>query len=344
MKFLIKEHLNIQKYLQIVNEVSDNISNGNLKIGEKMLSINKFSKEYNVSRDTVEKAYIILKKKRLIIGIKGKGYYVNNMKFTSKIKILFFSNKPNHYTSMVYKYFTQSLGNDYQTNLLIYDSNETIILDLLKQSINKYDYYMIMPDFSSKNNEKCYYSIDSQILLKGIPKDKLIVFGNNKLKINSIGNEDFQHFDEDFYYALKTINFKVSKYKKLKLIAPIENDSLYFAKAFSSFKKYCDEHSLKFSIFPKISKNTKIDYGDLFVIIEDCDLVKFMEIIKGNNYIIGKDIGIISYIETPLKRLLDIAVISPDFKIMGETAAKMVSKNDRGNINSHCSFIDRNSI
>ncbi|WP_185965281.1 hypothetical protein [Flavobacterium franklandianum] len=37
-----------------------------------------------------------------------------------------------------------------------------------------------------------------------------------------------------------------------------------------------------------------------------------------------KDVGVISYNETPLKALLGITVISTDFKGMGEAAAKII--------------------
>jgi DNA-binding LacI/PurR family transcriptional regulator len=61
-------------------------------------------------------------------------------------------------------------------------------------------------------------------------------------------------------------------------------------------------------------------------------------------YTLGKDIGIISYNDTPLKELLGITVISTDFNIMGETAASMILNNEKGEIKVPFNFIDRNSI
>lgn len=60
--------------------------------------------------------------------------------------------------------------------------------------------------------------------------------------------------------------------------------------------------------------------------------------------ILGKDIGIISYNETPLKELLGITVISTDFKVMGETAAYMVLKNKKEKVKNVFKYIERNSV
>lgn len=45
-----------------------------------------------------------------------------------------------------------------------------------------------------------------------------------------------------------------------------------------------------------------------------------------------KDIGVISYNETPLKALLGITVISTDFEGMGKAAAKLVLSNKKRNL------------
>ena len=59
-KFIkINEDSRVPKYQQIVDSIIYNISEGNLKMDDKIPSINLFSEEYLLSRDTVEKAYNI---------------------------------------------------------------------------------------------------------------------------------------------------------------------------------------------------------------------------------------------------------------------------------------------
>ena len=45
---------------------------------------------------------------------------------------------------------------------------------------------------------------------------------------------------------------------------------------------------------------------------------------RDKEYELGKDVGVISYNDTALKQLFGISVVSTDFNIMGETAAKMI--------------------
>jgi DNA-binding LacI/PurR family transcriptional regulator len=66
--------------------------------------------------------------------------------------------------------------------------------------------------------------------------------------------------------------------------------------------------------------------------------------IREYEFQLGKEIGVISYNDTPLKELLGITVISTDLKMMGETAAKMILNKQIGKVKNPFNFIDRDSI
>ena len=61
---------------------------------------------------------------------------------------------------------------------------------------------------------------------------------------------------------------------------------------------------------------------------------------------LGVDYGIISYNETPLKKLVEngITTISTDFETMGKTLAEMILKNSITQIENPSRIIMRNSI
>ena len=82
------------------------------------------------------------------------------------------------------------------------------------------------------------------------------------------------------------------------------------------------------------------------LIIDDDDLVRLVELANERKLVIGQDIGIISYNDTPLKKVVGtgISVISTDFKKMGKTIGKMILDNEKGSIQNPCSFIDRGSF
>lgn len=87
----------IPKYLQIVNSITEDIEREVLKVGQRVPSINEISGEHYISRDTVEKAYNVLKEKQIIISVKGKGYYVARNLLPSRINVLFLLNKLSSY-------------------------------------------------------------------------------------------------------------------------------------------------------------------------------------------------------------------------------------------------------
>ena len=87
---------------------------------------------------------------------------------------------------------------------------------------------------------------------------------------------------------------------------------------------------MDFEILDRIYEETILKSGDLFVTIEESDLVNLIKQIREDEFTLGKEIGVISYNDTPLKDLLGITVVSTDFKFMGEVAAqKILSKQKR---------------
>tara|TARA_R110000868_G_scaffold127106_1_gene334538 strand:+ start:549 stop:809 length:261 start_codon:yes stop_codon:yes gene_type:complete len=72
----VNENLTVPKYQQIVDSITENISNGKLEFDQKLPSINMLSENFYLSRDTVEKAYNILKRRNLIVSIPRRGNYV----------------------------------------------------------------------------------------------------------------------------------------------------------------------------------------------------------------------------------------------------------------------------
>jgi len=148
----INQDSRIPKYRQIVDSIINNISIGNLKMDEKIPSINMFSEEFGLSRDTVEKAYNILKDKKIISPVRGKGYYITRTKLISKINVIFLINKLSNYKMRIYNSFIDSTrGEDIHTTLRIYHCNESLFLSLLEKNIGAYDYYVIMPHFNSED-------------------------------------------------------------------------------------------------------------------------------------------------------------------------------------------------
>ncbi len=94
----------------------------------------------------------------------------------------------------------------------------------------------------------------------------------------------------------------------------------------------------------EVQPNMPLQQKNAYIIIEESDLVNLVKQARDSHFTPGKDIGIISYNDTPLKDLLGITVISTDFQVMGETAAYMLLKKKREVVKNVFHFINRHSV
>ncbi|UMB54096.1 GntR family transcriptional regulator [Lutibacter sp. A64] len=346
-KFIkIDENSRVPKYQQIIDSIIYNISLGNFIMDQKIPSINMFSEEFYLSRDTVEKAYSILKERNIITSIRGKGFYISKTKLISKVNILFLVNKLSTYKQKTYNSFIQNIGPNSHTELHIYHCDENLFLNLLEKYKSAFDYFIIMPHFKDDNQKHISYTLNIINKVKKIPRNKLIILDNTKFakKIDGSFIEIFQDFENDIYNALKQALSKIKKYKKIMLVYHDKAIYPYPRRILHGFKKFCIEHDLDFEILNEIYDDMVLKNGDLFITIEEADLVNLVKQTREQEFKLGEDIGIISYNDTPLKELLGITVISTDFKIIGQTAANMIVNNDCKKVQVPFNFIDRESL
>ncbi|WP_434036496.1 GntR family transcriptional regulator [Formosa sp. 4Alg 33] len=341
----IDEHSRKPKYKQIIDTIIHNISIGNLKVDDKIPSINKFSEEFYLSRDTVEKAYSVLKERKIISSIRGKGYYITRTKLISKINVLFLINKLSSYKLRIHNAFVNSMGANSHTDLFIYHCDETLFLNLMEKYLGAYDYYIIMPHF--KTDHLRHISMTDKVMesLNMIPKEKLVIMDNSS-KIENLypSIEIFQDFENDIYNALIEGLKKIKTYNKIFLIYPDKSVYPYPRRILHGFRKFCVNFDMTFEIIDELYEDIILKKGDLFITIEESDLVNLVKQIRDYDLELGKDIGIISYNDTPLKELLGITVISTNFKAMGETASHMILNKEKGKKKNSFDFIDRFSL
>jgi DNA-binding transcriptional regulator YhcF (GntR family) len=340
----IDENSRKPKYIQIVDSVTQNISQGNFSMDEKMPSINMLSEEFYLSRDTVEKAYKILKERKVIISVRGKGFYIARTNLISKTNILFLINKLSSYKLQIYNAFNNSIGANSHTDLQIYHCDESLFLNLLEKNKGAYDYYIVMSHFKSEDFKHIGAPDKVVEAINKIPKEKLIMLDNLNHKIDGKIVKIYQDYENDIYESLIKGYKKIVNYRKLVLVYPDKSVYPYPKRIVKGFRKFCGEKSLDFEVIDEIYDDMILKNGDLFITIVEDDLVNLINQIRDNEFTIGKDIGVLSYNDTPLKDLLGISVISTDFNIMGKTAAQMILSNEKGEVKNPFNFIDRDSM
>jgi DNA-binding LacI/PurR family transcriptional regulator len=308
-----------------------------LKKGDHIFSINELSDEYLLSRDTVQKAYSLLRKKGVITAVKGKGFYINRTDITTPYRVLLIFNKISNYKKQIYNAFVQTMGDKAVVDLKIHHFSIQLFENLIADTINDYDYYVLMPHFYDDADE--IYSI-----LKKIPPDQLVILDKDLPYTYSKYAGVYQDFKNDIYNALESGLELLKKYNKIILVYP--KIIPYPKEIITGFRSFCNGHNFPYEIINEIDSDTPVNKKEVYVVIEETDLVTLIKSCQTKGFKIGKDVGIISYNETPLKEILldGITVISTDHHKMGETAARLILENRKEKIKNPFVLIQRKSL
>ncbi len=340
----INKHSSVPKYIQVADSIAKDIMNGKIEKEQRMPSINELSDSCSLSRDTIEKAYKILQDRDLVFPVKGVGNFATIGTNESQIDILFLINKPSSYKMEVYNAFVNTMGSKAHVNMYLYYCEEQLFINALKKNSNSYDYFVIMPHFKSKAKNHVCYTPKVIKAIETIPKDKLIIIDNSYTEISGNFAAIYQDYKNDIIHALEEGLEKLKKYKKIILVYPTKLVFPYPTGILVGFIKFCEQYGFEFEILDEIYDDLEFESNEAYITIEEEDLVHLVQQIREKNWIMGKDIGVISYNETPLKALLGITVISTDFRGMGEAAAKLVLNNKKEISKNPFNYIERNSL
>lgn len=335
--FEIDEDRKTPKYMQVIDCITKAIKQGKLRKGNKIFSINELSNEYFLSRDTVQKAYEILEQRGIILAIKGKGFYINRTDIFTQYRILLLFNKISNYKKQIYNSFIETMGDNAVVDLKIHHCNARVLESLVLDNMNEYDYFVIMPHFY-ENIAEAY-----NLILK-IPPEKLVILDKDLTYVNKKYSAVYQDFKNDIVDALETGLAVLEKYNKLVLVYP--KMVSYPSEIVNGFRIFCMQNDLANTVIHEVKTSTQINAGEAYIVIEETDLVNLIKNCNSAKLKIGKDVGIISYNETPLKEILldGITVLSTDHAKMGELAARLILENKHEKIRNPFTLILRKSL
>jgi DNA-binding transcriptional regulator YhcF (GntR family) len=325
------------KYLQLSNSILKNIENGVLKKDYILPSINNMGFELDLSRNTVEKAYSYLKNKGILGSVPGKGYYIQNTENATQIKIFLIFNKLSVHKKIIYDSFAKALGQQVIIDFYIYNNDFTFFKKLLTEKKDDYTFYVIIAHFLDQN-EKAF-----EIINNTIPKDKLILMSQQLKGIEGNYGVVYEDFENDIYTALCAALERLKKYTKLNIIFP---EYTYHPRSIlKGFTAFCQDYAFDYQI-TKNPNFIEIAEGSVYIILMEDNLVTVVKKLLQANLKVGKQVGIISYNETPIKEIIlnGITTISTDFKLMGETAAQMILENSRKHVAVPFRLTLRNSL
>lgn len=330
--------MNAQPWQTLVNKIADtistNIDNGVYRHDEQLPSINIYSRNNSVARDTVEKAYRKLKREGYIQSVPGKGYFVVK-KPGNKISVLIAFSKLSIYKKAIYDAIVKVIGDKGKVDLYIHHYSPAILDKIISTHLGQYHYYVVLPAFMNNNDEDEYLEV-----LSKVPADQLILLDKDIPTLKKRGLI-YQDLVNDTYEAFLSVAPIIAKYDRLVLIPPLDvKQPSDISEAISLF---CRDNGKPCQIIPG-SEISALTSKTVFVVLTEDDLVTLIKKVRAHNYVLGRDIGIISFNETAYKELLEITVISADAEEMGRSVVKMILNNHSGIIRNPFKTFVRNSL
>lgn len=299
----------IPKYQQLVDGITNAIAENILQKGDLLPSVNVICKTYQLSRDTVFKAYSILKEQKVIDSVPNKGYYVAGE--TRKVLLVLDTFKA--YKEVLYHSVVNNLPDNVIIDVQFHHYNIDVFKTIINNGTGKYYKYVVM-------------NFDHAAIataLSAISNDKLLLIDWN-IQAKKTNNYVFQDFGKSFYDALTEAVDLFRKYKKIDFLYPDFTNHPWETVEF--FKKFCADFNFKYEIITD-PKKFNIEKEIAYISVSDRILGHFLEQCKEKDFEPGKDVGFLSYNETPMKKFIykGISVVSTDFKEIGTKAAAFIT-------------------
>lgn len=310
--------------MQLANSVINAINDEKIGKDDLLPSINELSFEFEISRDTAEKGYKYLKQIGILGSVPGKGYYVKSTEVNQPLKIFLLFNKLSVHKKIMYDSFVKKLGDLASIDFYIYNNDYTLFKRLIQNNKNEYTHYVVIPHFLDGGE-------NAHEIINELPADKLLMLDKLIPGVDASSAAVYEDFEKDIYEALEELREKLSKYHTIKMIFP---EYTYHPKEIiKGFKRFCHQYAFNSKIVHDIS-NEPIKDGEVYINLMEDDMLTLLEKIKVTKLKVGKDVGIISYNETPWKQFIleGITTISTDFEKMGTMTAEMILNNERAHL------------
>jgi DNA-binding transcriptional regulator YhcF (GntR family) len=300
------------KHTRIVENILQSISDGKWKVGDKLPSINQLKDKWSVARMTVVNALDELKSRGVIESKDRVGYYVRSENIVGNLKVMLFLSFFDSYHEVLYKEIISGLDSSKVTiDVFFHHCNPNVFRSIIREHLGLYRLYIVTPF----RHPSVKYSLEE------IPHHRLLQIARPPV----IENTSFvsQEFDEELVDALQKVKDRILRYDRFTLIFPEEGKHPEEIK--TAFSTFCEDINIPYSIENEMDADM-MQNGVAFFTIRDNDLIKVIKCSEEKGFRLGKETGLISYNETPMKEIIrnGVTIVSTDFRQMGREIRRFI--------------------
>lgn len=303
----------VPKYRQLVDAVCRRVRDGALRRGDRLPSINALCRAHALSRDTVVKAYDRLKAMGVLLSAHGKGFSIAADRLPGAAPVLLLFDAFTPYKEILYEAMRAEADGRLELDIYFHHFRPEYFCRVLDDARGRYTRYVVMA-FPHSAVRRALTEVDPRrLLLLDIDVD----FPGRRCA--SI----LQSHDEAMVSALASATDRFRAYRTVTLVFP--PDKHHPPVIPPAFRRFCRARRLAHRLVDRLDP-AAIRAGEAYVVIEDSDLVSLIQAARRHGLRIGRDLGILSYNDTPMKAVLEpgMSVISVDFAAMGRKAVRQI--------------------
>ncbi|MFZ5430855.1 MAG: substrate-binding domain-containing protein [Bacteroidota bacterium] len=307
---IIREQKGSTKLQSLISSVTEAVATGSLKPGDPLPSVNEMSRISGFSRDTVVKAYNLLKKQSVIESTPAKGFFVSG----NSSKVFMLLDDFSAFKEQLYRSFRENLPESVSVDLLFHHYNPQVFEQLVTQAAGRYSMYVVM-NISNRKLHPALSKIDPNRLLVLDMGDESVEQGSFLL----------QNFESAVVSCLEEGLELLKKYKYFILIYS-EEKTPHPPDTENALRAFCMMHGLAFEVITEAHPECMVP-GQVYFVITDSDLVEVLKGCRQSGLSLGSDVGVLAYNDTPMKEIAGngITVVTADFSEMGRKAAAFIT-------------------
>jgi len=313
----------------IVNAINEKI----ICVGDALPSVNAMISGLGYARETVIKGYRELQNRGLIESKNRLGYFVSDDNTQQSLKVALLMYTIDTFQEQFYRSFRNELGPNVHLDVFFHHGNIEVFETMFAMVRNRhYGMYVISPIHHPRTRE----------LLNTIPRQKLLMF------------DRYEPLEGDFQYVVQ--EFEKSSYTIFEELAPVikkfdkmvffhNPDSLFPPEIVKSFQRFIKAHHIKGKVLREYEPGS-VEKGVVYYVNENAELWTLLRDCAAKKIKPGKDIGILSHNDEPVKELVGngITTYSVSFSDMGKRAAQAVLSREPVHEVLPTKLIRRNSL
>ncbi len=334
LDFKVDDSSKEPKCKQLEEFLLDVIREKKILVGAKLPSVSQANKHFGVSRDTVLAAYGALQQRGVVVSRPGKGFYVASRRTKTVLKILLLFDAMNQCKETLYRSLVQHLGRNYEIDIAFHYYNEKLFRSLIENNRSEYGYFVLMPHFN----------VDVTDAIRLLPSSRVLLLDAFPQGLGVEYAAVYQDFAEDVYVGLRSLLDKLRTYESLDVVY---NGQFQFIpdSLVAGMRRFSEDFKIPLHIYRGFDFS-KIEKGKCYMAISDRDLAGVIKAMWEKKFEIGRDMGLLSFDDTPLKEVLlgGVTTITTDFEWMGEQAASLIKRRKIKQIHNLSRVMLRNTI